>query len=383
MRALVLVFFAGSILSGCVDDPLEPGGTDGGSEAQMMGCEPPQEMCGSQCINTQADARHCGECNNQCPAGNFCNMGTCGAACSGSLMACGTSCVDVARDRSHCGRCDNACGPDQDCRGGACGCPEGYSECDGVCVDTNNDGNNCGVCGRMCSGGDVCRGGTCTCGAGAREDQCENGVDDDCDLLVDCEDPDCMGAMRGCMGVCGPGVETCDGAGMWGMCEGGDGSMEICGDGIDQDCDGTDPRNPDAWEPNDSCSTCKLLSMQTDPEVTINARFDSVEDRVDCYRITTDDNFNGPERVVVRLTDIPEFHDYDVYLYRGFDDCESNDWLARGINFNNADEELSYSERFGFDDGGDYYIRVRRYRGQSCTDDYTLYVNGLKIISGT
>ena len=77
------------------------------------------------------------------------------------------------------------------------------------------------------------------------------------------------------MGACGPGVETCLSDGQWGMCEGGNGESEICGDGIDQDCDGSDLRMPDSFEPNDSCGLCKYLTATVDPQKeSISASFD-------------------------------------------------------------------------------------------------------------
>ncbi len=202
-------------------------------------------------------------------------------------------------------------------------------------------------------------------------------LDDDCDGLIDCEDDDCMDATRPCMGACGPGVETCDGEGTWGVCEGGSGEMEICGDGIDQDCDGVDPDNPDEFEPNDDCDSCALISSMTDPVVTISARFDSVSDRVDCFRFLADDSLAG-ENIEVDLTNIPSGHDYDVFLYRNYDDCVDRNALVSGVNSLNEDEHLFWGERFALDDSGTYYIRVTRFRGHSCTDDYSLSVDGLR-----
>lgn len=70
------------------------------------------------------------------------------------------------------------------------------------------------------------------------ERACDDGVDDDGDLLADCDDPDCIGARCDDMGsVC---ISfTCGG------CVGAP-SETNCGDGADEDCDGmTDCREPD------------------------------------------------------------------------------------------------------------------------------------------
>ncbi len=71
--------------------------------------------------------------------------------------------------------------------------------------------------------------GSCQCMGGTREASCLDGEDNDCDMLVDCMDDDCIGASRPCMGMCGEGAESCEGSGVWGVCEGGNGEMEICG----------------------------------------------------------------------------------------------------------------------------------------------------------
>src|SRR5262249_53722263 len=146
------------------------------------------------------------------------------------------------------------------------------------------------------------------------ETECDNDNDDDCDGLKDCADPDCIGATRACSGACGPGLETCGADGMFSACVGGDGSPEICGDGIDQDCSGADLRRPDAYEPNDTCATCTPLTGE-DPAQTISASFDSVDDGVDCFKFEAVDDVFYPEEIIVQLEHIPAGQDYDLYLY--------------------------------------------------------------------
>jgi hypothetical protein len=123
-------------------------------------------------------------------APNACQTGVTG--CAGASVVCiananrpyGTACPTPTN-----GVCNGS---------GTCVCPAGTGLCGGIC--TANVGNACsvgtGVCQR--TGTVVCTGpGTagCNTGAGAPSESpertCNNGLDDDCDGLVDLSDPDC------------------------------------------------------------------------------------------------------------------------------------------------------------------------------------------------
>jgi hypothetical protein len=405
-RHFLAVFGLGLSLASCVINPEAPpagmimgakdasisqmmgdGGAGPAGDAGDMACEAPRLQCGSLCINVLTDSNHCGGCNQVCTGGTYCNSGTCERTCPNGTVACGNSCVDLATDTDHCGACDMACASDRACLGGICNCQMGNIECAGSCINPNDDESNCGICGRMCETDEICNGGSCACSGGTRETNCTDGQDDDCDGNIDCADSDCIDVTRPCMGACGPGVETCEGMDQWSMCVGGNGGMEICGDGIDQDCMNGDLTMPDSYEPNDTCGECKTFTTMVDPEnVTINARMDSIADNIDCFRFEADDGFSpfGPESIDVRLENIPMGTDFDLYLYQGLDACllhsdpAQRSPLAYSDNAGSADESLSWSERFGTTDTGTYYIMVVRFRGQSCTEDYALTVNGLR-----
>ncbi|MCB9645928.1 MAG: hypothetical protein H6730_04920 [Deltaproteobacteria bacterium] len=346
----------------------------GGTSAGF--CEPPLQLCGDRCVSTQNDPNHCGACFNTCPASSFCDRSSCATICSPGLAECGAACADLMTDRAHCGECNHACPGDRMCIDGDCVCPDGTEACGTACVDVTKTAAHCGACNQPCDFDELCSDAQCVCRTGTRETNCTDGVDDDCDDLVDCMDPDCDGATRRCMGACGVGIETCMGT-TWGACEGGSGEAEICGDGVDQDCDGADLRNPDGWEPNDDCSQCRLVQPEPDPDLRISARFDSVDDQVDCFRFVADDSAYYREYIELRLTDIPAGNDYDLYLYESQSKCQARDALAVSDAAGNASESISYGESFGTSDSGTYFIRVVRYSGWSCDEDYALVINGL------
>lgn len=350
------------------------GPRDGGPAGS---CEAPFVLCGGACVLTSNNPSHCGGCDLPCAESSFCDNGMCVAICAGGLEACGAACTNLDTDRTHCGRCDRACPMDRDCVGGACVCPPDLRDCNGTCVDVVTDRKHCGQCGRVCGADQFCSMGECQCMSGNREASCDNGADDDCDTLVDCMDPDCVGATRACMGMCGAGTETCQAGGTWAMCVGGDGSAEICGDGIDQDCSGGDLRMPDAFEPNDSCAACKLIQADPDPDLTLTGSFDSIEDDVDCFKFNADDSNSYREHIRISLTNVPAGADYDIYLYASQGRCESLDPLASSENASNDDEFIEWGEAFGSDDSGTYFIEVRRFSGHSCTESYSLAVDGL------
>jgi hypothetical protein len=173
---------------------------------------------------------------------------------------------------------------------------------------------------------------------------------------------------------------TCSGAcrwNDWGDCLGDVGpTAEICGDALDQDCNGVADRRPDGYEPNDTCGRCTPLGE--DPNVFANPTMDSVDDTWDYFCFTANDNGLNPlEDIEVRLEDIPNGNDYDVFLFRSQAACVAGDRLAASANAGSDDEYLRYGEAAFSDDAGEYVVGVKRWVGQSCNATYTLRVDGL------
>jgi hypothetical protein len=90
-------------------------------------------------------------------------------------------------------------------------------------------------------GGDSINSPACGCygnASGAKTEVC-NGIDDNCNGQIDDNAGCCTdGSVQDCgQGICA-GTKTCTG-GIWGPCDGGRPARETCGNGKDDDCDGT------------------------------------------------------------------------------------------------------------------------------------------------
>jgi hypothetical protein len=143
--------------------------------------------------------------------------------------------------------CDDGqyCTVGETCQNGACtggsarSCPEGTTciESLDTCEDncTDNDGDTYAVEGGSCGAVD-CDDLDPAVKPGANE-VCD-GKDNDCDGVSDRLE----NLTRSCgstnTGECSLGTESCDNAGNWAGCDALFPSTEICGDGLDNDCDG-------------------------------------------------------------------------------------------------------------------------------------------------
>lgn len=114
--------------------------------------------------------------------------------------------------------CGPAVQPDV-CADNELACPEG-------CVDTLVDSRNCGACGMACEDGFSCSEGACMPGGG----DCEPGATESC-----YSGP--IGTEG--IGLCRTGTRTCPASGVWGLCEGEvTPTTEVCLNGVDDNCNG-------------------------------------------------------------------------------------------------------------------------------------------------
>ena len=141
-------------------------------------------------------------------------------------------------------------------------CDDGIdNDCDGAidaddtdcCPDADGDGFNDAAC-----GGADCNDNDPAINPGASE-QCTDAVDNDCDLAIDCADPDCDSDPACCPDADGDGFTdaACGGT----DCNDGDPAInplanEICTDTVDNDCDGLFDCDDDDCDLDPVCDVC-------------------------------------------------------------------------------------------------------------------------------
>ncbi len=184
-----------STTGGTGTDPTQTVESTPGSPGTGAFCSAGLTQCGQVCVDTEVSSQNCGACGRACAAGQFCapadgtGVPTCAVSCTGGTVRCGgtNACTRLVNDPQNCGACGRACGGNQACVNGACAglaCTPGAQE---LCFSGNVA--NVGV--------GACRSGIKTCNAqgtafgacvGERlpsAEICNNGVDEDCDGVVD------------------------------------------------------------------------------------------------------------------------------------------------------------------------------------------------------
>jgi len=137
------------------------------------------------------------------------------------------------------------CTAPQECQAGECVDPQCSPSTPEFCSDPPGctiDDDCVAMIGGSCTGTPVCGGGTCFCEVvPERETACDNGVDDDEDGDVDCEDSDCVGGPCAAPGTEANCVDMID--------DDGDGQTDC----EDSDCNGAACDDGDACTHSDVC----------------------------------------------------------------------------------------------------------------------------------
>jgi hypothetical protein len=215
------------------------------------------------------------------------SAGSGGAGASGAAGANGTGASSSSSGAGGCNGDPSCCSDSEPCTGE-------LSCCDGACVDTQSSVDDCGACGVPCAPAHAT--GTCSagqCGLDACEGawlDCNQNPADGCEWDSDVYGPcSCTpGASEACytgpigtqdVGPCVGGTHTCDATGTyWGPCVGQVIPVkEVCGDGIDQDCNNLVDLLPDVdgdgWSECDG-DCCETAVDCTEPTLVNPGAYD-------------------------------------------------------------------------------------------------------------
>jgi hypothetical protein len=276
--------------------------------------------CADNAVNTTCDATtgKCVQCvpaADNCPAGQFCQVGVqqCKAGCKGDAD-CGGDKPTCDKIYHVCEQCqaDADCPGGQLCSGGVCttGCSANkpcvdpsQTCCGGTCHFLDSELNNCGSCGTACpqSGNAqvICLLGQCELnGCAPGFEDCNKDPSDGCEVNTTLQGAcvctpgsteSCYDGPPGTLGVgqCKAGVKVCAPSGM-GYIPGCVGQMlpqpEKCGDGLDWDCNGAANDVPDidgdGWT---ACTgdCCEYTFQCSDPKLVNPGAYDLPGDAID------------------------------------------------------------------------------------------------------
>jgi hypothetical protein len=349
--------------------------------------------CGKCGVQTRTCLEGCvwGEYSEECANEGVCDPGdSMEGGCTPQGGGCGSqqlTCNDICEWDE--GPCISGAG----CTEGetqviSCGskCGEEISVCDANCNWVSN-----GICQELgeCIPGQIQIADCGQCGEKSREctDSCSWEEWTLCNGSGDCE----PGAIQS--QFCGPvpaiypcqsgtQTQTCNENCLWGGWESCVGAVypeeEICGNGIDEDCSGADMTLPDTYENNNTCNDCHWLGADPENEVIFPTTDHPMDVDYFCFEALDGTTVFGEETITVTLTDQPAGVDNDLYLYKGYTNCQSNNYIGASLTDGSADESITWPETSGADEGV-YIIKVEPWLTSSgnCYIPYKLKVNGL------
>jgi hypothetical protein len=172
--------------------------------------------CSGSCRDLMTDPANCNSCGNVCASGKdstpVCLSGACGLVCAAGASDCNKNASDgcevkVASDPANCGACGVKCPPALNaavsCTNAQCGysCNQGWNDCDGLpfngCESNPlTDPKNCGACGKPCANMAAnaqpgCKQGACTITCLPGFGDCNNNVNDGCEVSLSGDNNNC------------------------------------------------------------------------------------------------------------------------------------------------------------------------------------------------
>ena len=255
---------------------------------ECVPCTPQNDLCpqGEYCTASNDCEPGCTD-DSDCGGSTVCNTATntCVGCVDDTECAAGTVCDTGS------GTCVPGCNATQPCAGtDEC--------CNDQCIDTDSDVANCGGCGNTCAipnADAACVDGSCELSAcQGNFNDCNDDPADGCETTQAClcvpgTTVSCYTGPAGTnnVGECSPGTQTCNANGIgYGPCTGQTlPSPEVCGDGLDNDCNGLtdasgDP-DGDGYELCDGGDCCEDIFCAANPELINPGAFDVDGDGID------------------------------------------------------------------------------------------------------